>query len=227
MKKITRHCKVDAKNYIFTEGINYFKTPKTSIWGKGDKKTLEIIDQEDICGNWLHLAAGDGRYNLKLLKKTDSIVAADIDESALSKLWHNTPKKYQPKLKIMQLNLTKKFPFKDKAFDGIFCTGTLHLFPRRLLIKIFKEVNRVLKPEGKVIIDFATDAKRIKISDGKPYIIKTRANYTSYEAKEFLKKIFKDYKMRMYQSEVFEEFQGAHPAYKLHCKFWIIVAIKK
>lgn len=226
MKQITEPCKVDEGKYMFTEGINYFETGKESIWGKGDKKTLEIIDKEDIKGDWLHLAAGDGRYNLELLVKANSVTATDVDKSALSKLWYNTPKEYQSKLRIKAFNLINKFPFNNNSFDGVFCTGTLHLFPKGLLKNIFGEMDRVLKSNGKTIIDFATDARRIRLDTGEPYTIKTRADYSHKEAKIFLKDIFKNYKLNMYESEVVEEFQGAHPAYKLNCKFIILVANK-
>lgn len=77
------------------------------------------------------MAAGDGRYNDILLKKADKVVATDIDESTLSKLYHNTPDKLRDKLETKTNDLTEDFPFKDESFDRIFCTGTLHLFPER------------------------------------------------------------------------------------------------
>ena len=159
MKKVTKPCKPDNKGFIFTEGINYFATGETSIWGIGDKETLKLLYQEEIKGKWLNLAAGDGRYNLNLLKKADFVVASDIDESALSKLWHTTPESYRTKLEIKVFDITKSIPFDDASFDGIFCAGILHLFPRDIFRKIFYEMDRILKPNGKIIIDFATDIK--------------------------------------------------------------------
>ena len=97
MRKITKPTKPEEDKYIFTEGIDYFTTRKTSIWGTGDKDTLQLLKKIEIHGKWLNLAAGDGRYNLNLLKKADFVVTSDIDESALSKLWHNTPDKYKQK----------------------------------------------------------------------------------------------------------------------------------
>ena len=80
MKKITKHHKPEEDEYIFTEGINYFETSKVSIWGTGDKDTLELLKKVEIRGKWLNLAAGDGRYNLNLLEKADFVVASDIDD---------------------------------------------------------------------------------------------------------------------------------------------------
>jgi len=228
MEKITKPCSVDEKRCILTENINYFETGKQSIWGKGDKETLKLLNKEQLKGDWLNLAAGDGRYNLILLKKANSVTITDIDASAISKLYHYTPEKYKPKLKSEVFNIIDKFPFKDNSFDGVFNTGTLHLFPSKIARNIFKEIERVLKPNGKVIIDFAVDAKRIKLADGTPYIIERRNDYTLTDGKIFLKNIFKNYEFKIIESKpIVEIMKEANPAYKLECKFLLLVAKKK
>ena len=226
MRKITKPHTPKQNKYIFTEGMDYSKTGRASIWGKGDKDTVRILSKAKISGKWLNLAAGDGRYNLYLLKKADKVVASDIDESALSKLWHNTPEKYKKKLKIKNLDITKKLPFKSKSFDGVFCAGTLHIFPLKILERIVKEIDRVLTPGGKVIMDFASDIERVRL-DNKPYIIKDEPNYTLTESRGVLKRLFRNYKISMYTSEVPEEIlKEANPPYRFSCKFIILVADK-
>lgn len=226
MDRITKPTKPEEDRYIFTEGIDYFTTGKNSIWGIGDKDTLQLLKKIEINGKWLNLAAGDGRYNVSLLEKADSVTASDIDESALSKLWHNTPEKYQSKLKTKSFDITKKFPFDDKSFDGVFSTGTLHLFPKDILQKIISEIDRVLKPNGRVIIDFATDIKRIS-PDRKLVTFGKEPLYTLEDAKNTLKKLFRNYRVELRDSEVVEDFEAANPPYTLNCKFVILIADKK
>ncbi|MEW6294736.1 MAG: class I SAM-dependent methyltransferase [Candidatus Diapherotrites archaeon] len=224
MKKIIKSCGPDIKRRILTEGINYFTTSKKSIWGKGDKETLELLEKEEINGKWLNLAAGDGRYNLNLLKKADFVVASDIDKSALSKLYHTTPKKFSIKLDIKVFDITKKFPFNDASFDGIFCAGFLHLFPKNIFRRIFLEMGRILKPNGKIIIDFATDIKRVS-PDGKLIVFGDEPQYSLEEAKELLKETFRQYKIRIQELQVFEEeFKAANSPYKFSCKGVLLVA---
>jgi ubiquinone/menaquinone biosynthesis C-methylase UbiE len=226
MKKITKPLIPKESKHIFTEGINYFKTGKISIWGTGEKKTLELLKKEEIRGKWLNLAAGDGRYNLNLLDKADFVVASDIDESALSKLYHTTPEKYINKLEIKTFDITKPFPFDDNSFDGIFCAGILHLFPTDVFRKIFYEMDRILKSRGKIIIDFATDIKRVS-HDDKLIVFGDEPQYTLDEAKKLLKDIFKKYKIRVQELQFFEEeFKAANPPYKFSCKGVLLVAIK-
>jgi ubiquinone/menaquinone biosynthesis C-methylase UbiE len=225
MDKITKPTKYEEE-YIYTEEIDYFTTGKKSIWGLGDKDTLQLLKKTEIHGKWLNLAAGDGRYNLSLLEKADLVVASDIDESALSKLWYNTPDKYQTKLKTKSFDITKKFPFEDRSFDGVFCTGTLHLFPKEILKKIISEIDRILKPNGKVIIDFATNIKRTS-PRGKLITFDKEPLYTLKDAKKTLKDVFRNYQIQMQESKVVEDFEAANPPYTLNCKFVILIADKK
>src|SRR3989344_6239278 len=190
MKKITKPHEPDEEKHIFTEGIDYSKTDKTSIWGTGDKGTLELLKKTGIIGKWLNLAAGDGRYNLNLLEKADFVVASDIDESALNKLWQNTPDDFKTKLQTKVFDITKKFPFENNSFDGMFCTGTLHLFPKEILRQIFSEIDRILKPSGRILIDFATDIKRI-LPNGKLYIRKSEPQYKNEEDTKFLTELLR------------------------------------
>jgi len=226
VEKITKPLDAKDKAGIFTEGINYFVTGENSIWGKGDKETLEFLDKEEIKGKWLNLASGDGRYNLNLLKKANFVVASDIDESALSKLWHTTPEEYRNKLETKVFDIVKPFPFEGNSFDGIFCAGTLHLFPVEVFKKIIKEIDRILKPGGKIIIDFATDIKRIS-SEGKLITFGDEPLYTLEEAKILLKELFKDYKTMINELSVFEEdFKACNPPYKFTCRGVLLVAEK-
>ena len=219
--------KPEQDKHIFTEGIDYSKTEKTSIWGIGDKATLELLKNIEIHGKWLNLAAGDGRYNLSLLEKADLVVVSDIDESALSKLRQNTPNGFKAKLQTKVFDITKNFPFETSSFDGVFCTGTLHIFSRKVLEEMISEIDRVLKRTGIVIIDFSTDVKRVRL-DGKPYIIKDEPKYTLTEAKTTLRNLFKNYKIKMYESEVPEEIlKEANPPYTFSCKFILLVADKE
>ncbi len=225
MKKIYVPTTPEEERYIFTEGINYFSTGEGSIWGAGDDYTLKILERIQVKGKWLNLASGDGRYNSILLSKADFVTASDIDEGALSKLWHGTPEKFRHKLKTVKLNITEEFPFDDMSFDGIFCTGTLHLFPNNVLGNIVSEIGRVLKPKGRVIIDFATEIKRTS-PEGKVITFGKEPLYNFDEAKALLRSLFRNYSVEMHDSEVVEEFQAANPPYKLSCRFIVMIADK-
>lgn len=189
----------EEASHDFSESIDYSDTGRVSIWGMGEQVTRDLIDKEEITGKWLNLAAGDGRYNVDLLKKATQVIATDIDENALKKLINTTPKQYRSKLKTRIFDVTKKFALKDNEVDGVFCTGTLHLFKPSVLKNVFNEIDRVLKPSGKIIIDFATDIKRV-LPTGELYFKPNECKYKFDEAKDILKKAFKKYELELYKS---------------------------
>lgn len=227
MKKTIKPHEPDNANCIFTEGIDYSKTGKKSLWGTEENETRQLLKKTKINGKWMNLCAGDGRFNLHLLKKADCVVACDIDKSALAKLWRGTPNKYKLKLKTKAFNCTKKFPFKDKSFDCVFCAGTLHVFPRKVFLKIFREIDRVLKPNGKIIIDFATNIKRVPPDGGKLITFGNEPQYALKEAEKFLKKTFKNYRVKLETGNSPKELLNqANPPYYFSCKFILLAADK-
>lgn len=193
--------KPNEKQNIFTDDVDYASTPDDSVWGAEDKATNDLLQSANITGKWLNLCAGDGRFNNRLLIRADQVIAADIDESALRKLIRITPKKLKNKLVTKEMNVAKRFTFEDGAFDGVFCVGTLHLFPKQIFKNIFGEIERVLKHDGQIIMDFATDIKRT-YPDGSLWIVENEPNYTLNEALSFLKVIFKNYKFNIVTNKV-------------------------
>ncbi len=203
-------------------------TPKQEpIWGKGDKLTLEVLSKLRLKGCWLDLAAGDGRYMPELLNKVDNLVAGDINRDLLKGLLQNTPKGKRFKLKIKVFDLTKKLPFKDKSFDGVFCTGTLHLFSKKVLRSVFAEIDRVLRLKGKIIIDFATDIKR-RFPSGRRKIFKDEPQYELETAKQFLKNLLKGYSIKIYESSFIDDLTKIRGyGYIAMGKFILLIANKK
>ncbi len=213
--------------FVFAEDIDYLKTGRSSIWGEGDRDTVELLKRMKISGRWLNLAAGDGRYNRGLLEKADAVVASDIDAGVLRKLRNITPERLRHKLKTVVFDITETFPFSDHSFDGVFCTGTLHLFPEEMLRFIFSEITRVLRPGGKIIIDFATDIRRV-LPDGSLYIRGSEPQYNLDQAKSLLQKLLKNYRFRIIESEVPEEgVRVGELSYKFSCKFLLVVGDKQ
>ncbi len=194
-----------------------------SVWGKGDKITLKILKNLEIKGTWLDLAAGDGRYVPEMLDKADKLIVSDIDKVALNNLLSATPEEKKHKVVSKPFDMTRKFPFEDMSFDGVFCTGALHLFSEAKLRRVFSEIYRMLKPNGMLIADFAADIKRVK--DGRQ--VKDKNSYSTLDAVLLIKKFTKDYKIKIYKSS-FRDDLSAAPKYRWNVKgnFILFVARK-
>lgn len=227
MKKISTPHPPNEKDNILTEGINYFSTGTKSIWGDEDKVTKEVIKKYVKPGSsWLNLAAGDGRYNTLLVKIANNVTAVDVDKGALSKLWFTTPKKYQPKVKIKILDITKTLPFSDKSFDGVFTAGTLHLFPIDVLESIKKEFKRIIKKNGYFISEFAVDIKRVS-PNGKLVKFEYEPLFSMKSAKKILRKLTDGFTIKFIDGpEIYENCKEANPPYKFYCNTLLMVGKK-
>lgn len=197
-----------------------------SIWGEGEQITLDLIKSIPPGGKWLNLAAGDGRYIPELLEKVDQLVASDIDYSMLTTIEQNLFSPRKSKLDIQVMDMTQKFPFQENEFDGVFCTGTLHLFEKKELENIFKEIDRILKQGGTLIFDFACEYQRLS-SNGQMMKLNSDQNYSLKEARSLLQNLLKNYQVSFQDSE-WEDDLTKNPGfgYKTIGKFLLIKAIK-
>jgi len=214
------------EKYLYTEGIDYAQTGNVSIWGTEDPLTQDVLLNSDIHGRWLNLCAGDGRFNTALLQHVQTVVATDVDPSALQKLQRLTPDALKPKLEIVTCNVVEPLPFQAAEFDGIFCTGTLHLFPKTIFQNILGELDRILKSGGRMIIDFATDIRRVR-PDGSLYTVHGEPLYALDEALDFLKECLSAYAASFQTDTVAPEaVQVRGETYLFSCNYILIQAQK-
>lgn len=175
-----------------------------SKWGIEEKETLDTIKKIKLGGNILNVAAGDGRFNNVLLELSESVMAIDINELDLNNLINNCPLKLRNKLNIKIVDITKPLPFCDEVFDTVFCTGTLHLFQMDIVIRILNEMSRVLKKNGKILLDFATDIQRFD-KTGKKVLFKDEGIYNTKEAKDMFSKELKGFDINVEVASFREE----------------------
>lgn len=226
MQRVTRPREPDEEANVHAEGINYFDTGDSSIWGPGDEVSQEILRTRSIHGSWLDLAAGDGRYTSHLLRKADRVIASDIDESALSKLWHGTPVGSRHKLGMTVCDLTAPLPFGEGSFDGVFSASTLHYFPAPILNGVFSEIRRVLKRKGTLVVEFATDVRRV-LPDGNLHRRRGEPGYGMAEATRLIEGLLEDLHVTTRESEVPPTpLRTERHEYTLSCRLLLVEATK-
>ena len=175
-----------------------------SKWGIEEKETIEAINNIGFSGNIVNIAAGDGRFNNRLLELSENVTAIDIDNSELKNLEENCPKYLLDKLCTKAVDITQKLPFQDETFDGVFCTGTLHLFDRDTIIKILQEIKRVLKTKFRIVLDFATDIKRLDKYQNQ-VVFEGEGNYTTDEAVSLFENQLKEFSLNIGVAAFMEE----------------------
>ncbi|MCS7184041.1 MAG: methyltransferase domain-containing protein [Patescibacteria group bacterium] len=114
------------------------------------QELLEIILKElDPNEGELILDAGVGTGNLAIMikEKGARVVGLDFSEEAL-----DIYKQKDKEAIIILHNLEEKLPFDDNYFDKIVSNNTLYNIPREKRLEVFKELYRVLKPGGLIVV---------------------------------------------------------------------------
>jgi len=115
----------------------------------------EIFPKLEKNQNVLEVGAGTGRFTLPALKKADSIVATDINNSLLEKLMEKIREsQYEAHCQIKfedMFNLS----FDDNTFDLVY---SIHVIPRLMNFEdqtsALNEITRVIKPKGKLLFNY-------------------------------------------------------------------------
>ncbi|MBU4070341.1 MAG: class I SAM-dependent methyltransferase [Nanoarchaeota archaeon] len=157
------------KNIEYWEKI--LKNPPNSYkkWFEKEKKYL----QKNITKNSkvLEVGCGEGRSLKDILPLTKNITGIDYDKKAVNDAKKNF--KDFPKIKILKAD-AHKLPFKNKSFDFVICMTTFANFGNKKYI-VLKEMNRVLKDKGFIIISvFSEDALKERMKVYKKHKVKIK-----------------------------------------------------
>jgi len=124
---------------------------------KGWIETDAIIKSGIDSGLALEIGPGPGYLGLEWLKKTNGthLKGMEISPDMINIAKRNT-KEYGLEDRADYVNGdAQKMPFDDNMFDAVFTSGSLHEWSEPL--KIFNEVSRILKPNGRF---FVSDLRR-------------------------------------------------------------------
>ena len=113
------------------------------------------------------------------MKKLNLGAGRDIKKSTKSVQWINLDELPLPGIDIVH-HLDKKLPFKNNEFDEVYCSHVLEHVQD--LVKAMKELHRITKKEGRVII------RGPHFSSGVSYWDPTHKRFFSYFTFDFFTK---------------------------------------
>ena len=110
-------------------------------------QTLHLLTQIASQGeSILDLGAMPGHLSVLMQKAGYAVKGADIEPDRMEKFWM----KYDIEVRQCDLEVGK-IPYSDKKFDVVLFTETIeHLYSDP--IKVLDEINRILKPGGRVVL---------------------------------------------------------------------------
>lgn len=116
---------------------------------------FQSLEHEFYGKNVLDLGCGNGKYSQKIQPICSSLISGD---KSLEQLSHFQEMPLQSN--VLQLD-AMQLPFKDNSFDVIFASWMLGtILDSHKQLTALREMKRVLKPQGKILLvenDFAAD----------------------------------------------------------------------
>lgn len=182
---------------------------------------------------WLHpeegekildVACGGGELSLKLTERGCKVYGIDMSENAIS-----SAKRLSERAKItceFELGDAEHLPYSDEYFDKIICSSSLEHF--RDDLKALKEMSRVLKPSGKLVL--TADSLTYPISSELKEKHRKLASVVNYYTCEKLKERFDISGFEMCRSEYLLNSCITHFFFKLWIKFrrftilWMVIS---
>ncbi|MDA9564286.1 class I SAM-dependent methyltransferase, partial [Flavobacteriales bacterium] len=119
---------------------------------ESDNHYVNYVQSNIVSGNILDAGCGYGRIAVPLYESGYSIEGVDIMPSFIK---HVNAKTSSNKFIVCDL---RKIPYENQSFDNIICMWSTfsHFLEQTDQIKVLQELYRVLKTNGKVIIDLPT-----------------------------------------------------------------------
>lgn len=169
----------------------------------------QIIEETGILkGEAIEIGTGTGFLAIELIKKTNlKIYVLDISEDMIRLTKNNVRESGFSKRILVEKGDAHKLPFDSNFADLIVSHGSLHHWMDPT--KVFKEIYRVLKPQG---ISYIIDLRRDAPTDLTEKFINHEAEFSEYtqkvfqssytitEVKSFLKKSnIKDYDVSIFK----------------------------
>lgn len=172
----------------------------------------------------LDVACGGGELSLKIAERGCEVYGIDVSENAIS-----SAKRLSERAKItceFEVGDAEHLPYPDEYFEKIICSSSLEHF--RDDLKALKEMSRVLKPNGKLVL--TTDSFTYPINNELKEKHRKVASVVNYYTHEKLKERFDISGFEMCRSEYLLNSRITHFFFKLWIRLrqfrilWMVIS---
>ena len=145
------------RQFYTVESSVYHRKRYQTLYGKLFEKLhhqvlTDILNKRFACDLVLEVACGTGHVSELLAAQGIDFIACDLT-SAMMEQARQRIKEFTGKIKFIQADAIQ-LPFIDNSFNFIISTRFMHLFPLVDQRIIIKEMLRILKPSGYLVLDF-------------------------------------------------------------------------
>lgn len=113
--------------------------------GESTDFAIEVYKIIPKASSILELGCGAAIDSVFFANKGHKVLSTDFSDVAIEK---NKEKYKHNNLTFKTLDISNSMPFVDKEFDAVYARLSLHYFTDKVTKKIFREIHRVLKPQG-------------------------------------------------------------------------------
>lgn len=118
-----------------------------SFFPKADASSKTILD----------LGAGQGQDTRYFAEHGYNVISTDISDLALELNKSKIDLNLKDKIKVQKLDLSQDFNFQDNTFDIVYAHLSLHYFDKVTTLKIFNQIEKILKPGGIIALIVNSD----------------------------------------------------------------------
>lgn len=147
---------IEVKNFYDNDAKNYENSRFTTSIGRYNNNVHKEIVM-NVTDSWagkkvMDLCCGTGRFSMEIAKHGGIVVSLDFSREMLREIADKSRKtSIKNNVHLIQAD-AQNLMFKDNTFDGCVCVTAINLI--KDYDEVIKEIARVLKPNGFLIMDF-------------------------------------------------------------------------
>jgi ubiquinone/menaquinone biosynthesis C-methylase UbiE len=164
---------------VASEYDSYYRTEPGKTIDKIEKEILWIHLKDLPKRKWLELGCGTGHWTKVLLDLGFDVTAVDNSEAML-KIAHS---KQLKNVQFLEADAAR-LPFPDASFSGIISITMLEFVDD--LNEVINEIDRVLKPEGTLVLGCLNEKSELGKNKNNDPVFKHAHFFTQEEIKEML-----------------------------------------
>lgn len=164
----------------------------------------------------LDLGCGTGNDVLRLVQQGFTVIGVDFSDEAVQQ-GRSKAEKLGLSAQFVVADMAKRLPFDSATFDAVMSNVAIHMFSDRITRKLFKEIRRIVRPNGLFVFHVNSTEDASVRADRHPPIREIEPNYfleqhgqtMHFFSKEYLLDLLADWKdIELKHYEILDEQTG-------------------